>query len=115
VLKDTRPERILCLIYGRLIVNLVVQRLLALASTQAAADQWELSFCKASRRLMRGGRFFKAFLDRKFGDLLRRMGFHLKRLLKQKRKRLATWQLIAEQVSYLGHFVREESTQTGSA
>ena len=48
VLKGTRPERIRCLIYGRLIVILVVQRLLALASTQAAAEQRELSFCKAS-------------------------------------------------------------------
>jgi hypothetical protein len=121
VLKGTRPERILCLIYGRLIVILVVQRLLALASTQAAADQRELSFCKASQWLMRGGRFLKAFLDRQFGGLLRRMGFHLKRLLKQKRKRLTTWQLIAQQVPYLdsftdvGHFVREESAQAGSA
>ena len=73
VLKGTRPERILCLIYGRLIVILVVQRLLALASVQAAAEQRELSFCKASQWLMRGGRLLKAFLDRQFGDLLRRM------------------------------------------
>ena len=79
-----RPERILCLIYGRLIVILVVQRLLALASVQAAAEQRELSFCKASQWLMRGGRLLKAFLDRQFGDLLRRMLSCLKRLLKQK-------------------------------
>ena len=36
------PERILCLIYGRLIVILVVQRLLALASAQAVNEQREL-------------------------------------------------------------------------
>jgi len=104
VLKGTRPERILCLIYGRLIVILVVQRLLALASAQAAAEQRELSYCKATQWLMRGGRLLQAFLDRQFGGLLRRMMFRLKRLLKQKRKRLTTWQLIARQVPYLDSF-----------
>jgi hypothetical protein len=121
VLKGTRPERILCLIYGRLIVILVVQRLLALASAQAEKEQRELSFCKAIQWLMRGGRLLKAFLDRQLGDLLRRMASRLKRLLKQKRKRLTTWQLIAEQVAYLDCFtdlsplVREELVQAGCA
>jgi len=121
VLKGTRPERILCLIYGRLIVILVVQRLLALASAQAAAEQRELSFCKASQWLMRGERLLKAFLDRHFGGLLRRMLSCMRRLLKQKRKRLSTWQLIARQVAYLDsfadvdHFVREELVQAGCA
>src|SRR5664280_2733024 len=121
VLKGTRPERILCLIYGRLIVILVVQRLLALASAQAVVEQRELSFCKASQWLMRGGRLLKAFLDRQFGDLLRRMVSRLKRLLKQKRKRLTTWELITQQVAYLDSFgdlgpvVREELAQAGCA
>ncbi len=121
VLKGTRPERILCLIYGRLIVILVVQRLLALASVQAAAEQRELSFCKASQWLIRGGRLLKAFLDRQFGGLLMRMLSCPRRLLKQKRKRLSTWQLIARQVAYLdsfadvNHFVREELVPAGSA
>ncbi len=121
VLKGTRTERILCLIYGRLIVILVVQRLLALASAQAAAEQREPSFCKASQWLMRGERLLKAFLDRQFGGLLRRMLSRMKRLLKQKRKRLSTWQLIARQVAYLDsfadvdHFVREELVQAGCA
>jgi hypothetical protein len=121
VLKGTRPERILCLIYGRLIVILVVQRLLALACAQAVNEQRELSFCKATQWLMRGGRLLKAFLDRQFGGLLRRMVSCLKRLLKQKRKRLTTWHTIAQQVAYLdsfadlGHLVREELAQTGRA
>jgi hypothetical protein len=121
VLKGTRPERILCLIYGRLIVILVVQRLLALASAQAVKEQRELSFCKASQWLMRGGRLLKAFLIRQFGGLLRRMLSSLKRLLKQKRKRLTTWQLIGQQVAYLdsfadtGHVVRKELAQVGCA
>jgi hypothetical protein len=121
VLKGTRPERMLCLIYGRLIVILVVQRLLALASAQAVVEQRELSICKASQWLMRGGRLLKAFLDRQLEALLRRMVSRLQRLLKQKRKRLTTWQLIAQQVAYLdsfedlGHFVRDELTQAGCA
>ena len=47
--------------------------------------------------------------------------FEPSRLLKQKRKRLSTWQLIARQVAYLNsfadvdHFVREELVQAGSA
>jgi hypothetical protein len=39
VLKVSRPERILCLIYGRLIAILVEQCMFALASAQAAAEQ----------------------------------------------------------------------------
>ena len=91
VLKGTRPERLLCFIYGRLIVILVVQHLLALASRHAVNEQRELSFCKASQWLKRGGRLLKAFLGRQFNDLLMRMVSCLKRLLKQKRKRLTTW------------------------
>ena len=64
---------------------------------------------------MRGERLLKAFLDRQLEGLLRRMLSSLKRLLKQKRKRLTTWQLIGQQVAYLdsfadmGHVVQEES------
>ena len=121
LLKGTRPERIHCLIYGRLIVILVVQRLLALASAQAVAAQRELSFDKASQWLMRDGRLLKAFLDRQLDILLRRMLSRLKRLLKQKRKRLTTRETITQQVGYedsftdLKHCVLEEGGQPGCA
>ena len=121
VLQGTRTERILCLIYGRLIVILVAQRLLALASTQAVGQQRALSFTKALQWLLRGGRFLKAFLDRRFGGLIKGMVSRLQRLLKQKRKRLTTRQLIARQGAYLdsfadvGHLVREEWPQGGEA
>jgi hypothetical protein len=121
VLKGTRPERIRCLIYGRLIIILVVQRLLALASAQAANEQRELSFYKATQWLMRGERFLKAFLDRQFECLLQRMLSCLKRLLKQKRKRLTTWSTIALQVGYLdsfvdlAHTIREDLIQADGA
>ena len=101
VLQGARTERILCLIYGRLIVILVAQRLLALASTQAVGQQRELSFTKARQWLLRGGRLLKAFLDRQFGGLIKRMVSRLQWLLKQKRERLTTRQLVARQVAYL--------------
>lgn len=104
VLKGTRPERLLCLLYGRLIVILVVQHLLALAASHAVNEQRELSFYKASQWLKRGGRLLKAFLDQQFNDLLMRMVSCLKKLLKQKRKRLTTWRAIAQQVAYLDSF-----------
>jgi hypothetical protein len=104
VLKGTRPERLLCLLYGRLIVILVVQHWLALASSHAVNEQRELSFYKARLWLKRGGRLLNAFLDRQFNDLLMRMVSCLKRLLKQKRKRLTTWRAIALQVAYLDSF-----------
>jgi hypothetical protein len=121
VLKGSRIERIRCLIYGRLIVILVMQRLLSLTSVQAMAEQRELSFYKATQWLMRKERLLKAFHDRQFGDLLRRMVSRLKGLLKQKRKRLTTWHTIAQQVAYLdsfadlGHLACEEQAQTGCA
>ena len=119
VLKGTRPERIQCLLYGRLIVILVLQRLLAQVAAKAVTEQRELSFCKAIQWLMRKGRFLKAFIDRQFESLLRRLFSGLKRLLKQKRKRLTTWQLILQNVPYLdsfadlGRLVCEDAAQTG--
>jgi hypothetical protein len=121
VLQGTRTERILCLLYGRLIVILVAQRLLARASAQAASQQRELSFTKALHWLLRGGRLLQAFLDRQFGNLIKHMLFRLQRLFKQKRKRLTTRQLIARQVAYLDsfadgpHLVREELAPGGGA
>jgi len=64
-----------------------------------------VDFQLPSQWLMRGGRLLKAFLDRQFGGLLRRMLSCMRRLLKQKRKRLTTWQLIGQQVAYLDSFV----------
>jgi hypothetical protein len=104
VLKGKRPERIQYLIYGRLIVILVVQRFMALAFAQAVTESRELSLGKAIQWIMRGERFLKAFLNRQFGGLLRRMLLRIKRLFKQKRKRLTTWQTIVQQVPYLDSF-----------
>lgn len=108
VLKGTRAERLLCLLYGRLIVILLVQRLLAHASRQAIHQQRELSFSKAIQWLMRSQRFLKAFLDRQLTELLKCMMSSLKRLLKQKRKRRTTWGLIEQQAPYLDSFAESK-------
>lgn len=104
VLKGTRPERIYCLIYGRLIVILVMQRLLAISANQAINEKRELSFYKAIQWLMRGERFSKAFINRQFSELLTLMLSKFKRLFKQKRKRLTSRQLITQQIGYMDSF-----------
>lgn len=104
LLKGTRPERIRCLLYGRLIVILIVQRLLALAARQAENEGRELSFDKAIQWLLRQDRFLKAFVARQFDTLMRKLLGSLRRLFKAKRKRRTTRQLIAQQIGYLDSF-----------
>lgn len=104
LLKGLRPERIRCLLYGRLIVILIVQRLLARASVQAESEGRELSFPKAIQWLLRHERFVKAFIARQFSRMVGKMLACLKRLLKAKRKRRTTRQLIAQCVPYLDSF-----------
>ncbi|WP_349432493.1 IS4 family transposase [Methylomarinum sp. Ch1-1] len=104
LLKGTRPERIRCLLYGRLIVILVVQKLLALAARQAEDEGRELSFDKAIQWLLRHERFLKAFVARQFDTLISKLLASLGRLFKSKRKRRTTRQLIAQQVGYLDSF-----------
>ena len=104
LLKGSRPERIRCLLYGRLIVILIVQRLLALAARQAENEDRELSFDKAIQWLLRRERFAKAFVARQFNALINKLLVSLRRLFKTKRKRRTTRQLIAQQVGYLNSF-----------
>lgn len=104
LLKGMRPERIRCLLYGRLIIILIVQRLLALASAEAKSQEQEVSFYKTIQWLLRNERFVKAFVARQFGQLVETMLSRLKRLLKAKRKRRTTQQLIAQQRAYLDSF-----------
>ncbi len=96
-------ECILCLIFSHLIIILLVQCLLALVSVRGLNEKLEFSFGKATQWLMRG-RLLKAVLERLFKVLPRRMVSRWKRLLKQNRKCLTTWQLITEQVAFLDSF-----------
>jgi hypothetical protein len=104
LLKGTRPERIRCLLYGRLIVILIAQRLLALAALQAENEGREVSFHKASQWLLRHERFLTAFVTRQFDKLVSKLAACMGRLLKPKRRRRTTRQLIAQQVGYLDSF-----------
>jgi hypothetical protein len=64
VLKGTRPERIRCLLYGRLITITMVMRICAYAAWYAAAVcQREVSFPKLLLWLKRRGRFARAVQD----------------------------------------------------
>lgn len=104
LLKGSRPERIRCLLYGRLIVIPIVQRLLTIATRQAESEGRELSFDKAIQWLRRRDRLWKAFVTRQFGVLICTLLAALTRLCKAKRKRRTTRQLIAQQVGYLDSF-----------
>ena len=104
LLKGSRPERIRCLLYGRLIVILIVQRLLAIAARQAENAGRELSFDKTIQWLLRRDRLGKAFVTRQFDALISTLLASLRRLFKAKRKRRTTRQLIVQQVGYLDSF-----------
>ncbi len=103
VLKGTRPERIKCLIYGRLITIIM----LAIISSYASwyAEDYlhrELSLPKLINWLKRKDRLVKAMHEGTLEALLR----HLRRaiptlLCKQKRKRRTSRQLIEEYGPYM--------------
>ena len=103
ILKGTRPERIMCILYGRLITI----TMLALLSSYAAwyAEDYlqkEISVPKLINWLKRKGRFAKAMhfgtLEALFSDLRRALP---KLLCKQKRKRRTSRQLLEEYRHYI--------------
>ena len=110
VLKGTRPERIKCLLYGRLITITMLLRVCSYAAWYAATVlRREISFPKLILWLKRKGRFASAIqhdtLETLYADLRRDMAALL---CKQKRKRKTSHQLLEE----LGH-PRTKSMQEG--
>lgn len=96
VLTGTRPERIRCLLYGRLITITMLMRVCAYAAWYATAVlQREVSFHKLIAWLKRQGRFAHAIqadtLDTLYQELHRDMATLL---CKQKRKRQTSQQLL---------------------
>lgn len=96
VLKGTRPERIKCILYGRLITITMMTLVYSYASWYAEDYlQREISIPKLINWLKRKGRFAKALhvgtLDALFIDLWRALP---KLLCKQKRRRQTSRQLI---------------------
>jgi hypothetical protein len=98
ILKGTRPERIKCILYGRLI-TITMMTLIASYASWYAEDylQRELSIPKLIHWLKRKGRFTNALhvgtLEALFNDLRRALP---KVLCKQKRKRRTSRQLLED-------------------
>jgi Transposase DDE domain len=98
VLKGTRPERIKCLLYGRLITITLLMRLSSYAAWYAAAVLGrEISFPKLILWLKRKGRFAQAMHAHTWETLGRDLRRDMATLLcKQKRKRSTSRQVLAE-------------------
>lgn len=99
VLRGFRPERIKCLIYGKLIAALLMTR----SYSYAARVGWylyerEVSFFKMIGWLKRNMRFKRLFYAPE--EILEALERELKRLKKQKRKRKTTLELIEYEVGY---------------
>ena len=103
ILKGTRPERIKCILYGRLI-TITMMTLIASYASWYAEDhlQRELSIPKLINWLKRQGRFAQAMhvgtLETLFNDLRRALP---KVLCKQKRKRRTSRQLLVDYGYYM--------------
>jgi hypothetical protein len=103
ILKGTRPERIKCILYGRLL-TITMMTLIASYASWYAEDylQRELSIPKLINWLKRKGRLAKAMhvgpLEALFNDLRRALP---KVLCKQKRKRRTSRQLLEDYGYYL--------------
>ena len=97
VLTGTRPERIQCLLYGRLITITMLMRFCAYASWYASAVlRREISLHKLIVWLQRTGRFAQAMHDGTVETLCRDLRRDIVALLcKQKRKRKTSQQLLA--------------------
>ncbi len=98
VLTGTRPERIKCLLYGRLTTIIMLMRICAYASWYASAVlRRELSLHKLILWLKRTDRFAHAIQDSTVEALYRELHRDMAALLcKQKRKRKTSQQLLAE-------------------
>jgi hypothetical protein len=103
ILKGTRPERIKCILYGRLITITMMTLIVSYASWYAEDQlQRELRIPKLIHWLKRHGRFAQAMhvgtLETLCNDLRRALP---KVLCKQKRKRRTSRQLLVDYGYYM--------------
>ena len=112
VLKGTRPERITCLLYGRLITIVMLNILYGYAAWYASAHlQREVSAHKLITWMKRKGRFAQAIHQGRGEALLEDLIAALPKMLcKQKRKRRTSRQLLEDQVPYMDHFLEDDVT-----
>ena len=112
VLKGTRPERIQCLLYGRLITIIILTILHGYASWYTTCHlQREVSAHKLINWMKRKGRLATAIHHGNVEVLLDHLLSDIPKMLcKQKRRRKTSRQLLEDQVPYMGHFLEEEVT-----
>lgn len=102
VLKGKRPERIRCLVYGRLITILLLNRIYAYAAWLAQTTlHREVSEHKLIRWMKRRNRLAHAIHTESFPALLLQLKERLRTCCKQKRKRNTTRQQLQQQTPYL--------------
>lgn len=105
VLKGTRPERIRCFLYGRLITITIMTMLYAYASWYAEIKhKREVSAHKLFNWLMRKDRLEKAIYSDRMNLLMITLNQDILRNCKQKRKRKTSLELIAGKVFYMESF-----------
>lgn len=105
ILKGTRPERIKCLIYGRLIVITVITMIYGYTFQYAKnMIEREISATKLFAWLKRNGRLLRAVHKKSAENLLNDLVKNISKVCKQKRARKTTLQLIEEKIKYLKSF-----------
>lgn len=112
VLKGTRPERIKCLLYSRLITIVILNIISAYAAWYAAHSlQREMSTHKLINWLKRKSRLSMAIYQGDVDTLLSKLRSDMAKMLcKQKRKRKTSRQLLDDEVHYMDHFLEDEGT-----
>ena len=109
ILKGTRPERIKCLIYGRLIVITVMTMIYGYAFQYAKnTAEREISAFKLFAWLKRNGRLLKAVHKKSAKKLLNDLVKNISKVCKQKRARKTSLQLVEEKIKYLESFSPSE-------
>jgi len=105
VLKGTRPERIRCFLYGRLITVTIMTMLYSYANWYAEhIHKREVSAHKLYNWLKRRNRIGKAIFSGIMDILITTLNRDILRNCKQKRKRKTSLELIVEKVPYMESF-----------
>jgi hypothetical protein len=109
LLKGSRPERIRCLLYGRLICIVVINMICVVAYYYAQYQhQRELSFDKLIKWILRKDRLTKAMFKNRFNTIFTKLEAKIPKVCKQKRKRPTTRELIEANTPYLDSFVNNK-------
>ncbi len=111
VMKGTRVERIHCLVFSRLITILIVNSIFAVSFQHTGATlKRELSPVKFIQWFRRKGRLSELLFSRNTQNLLDELFDNIPRiLLKQKRKRKTSFELLELEIGFIESFERENT------